>query len=586
MKKITLLFALLVASVGFSQTNIYQESFETTTNGSNYNTSVAEFSDGAGDFFTRTDGSDIGSYVEYAGADGSFYFGAMDLDGEGATLPVSLSTVSVDVTGLSSIDFVVLLAEDDDGSDQDWDADDYVHITYSLDGGASQNLLWVESEITSGSNGIPRLDTDFDGLGDGAEITSTFTQFSESIDVSGASSIMVTIEYNLNSGDEDLAIDNLRLVDGFAPQPNVTISSPADGDILAPGTTSTDLEFTGSNLPNDATFSVTVNGNTTTNATSPFTINTTNGTTYNVTIDVVSGGGSIANDQISFSVGDATQVADIAALRAGAEDGTFYQVTGEAVITYQQGFRNQKYVQDASGAILIDDTAGNISTSYNVGDGLTGLVGTLSSFNGMLQFVPAGDPGAATSTGNTVTPQILTISEFNTNFENYEAELVAFEDVTFTTADGVITFDNGDSYPIEDAGQNTTLVEALFNLEYTGDIVPTNAVNVVGLAGEENNGEYRIYPRDNDIDVTLSNTSFTNSDVVMYPNPVKGSLVSISINNADTFTVEVYNVLGKQVLKQTANNSTQLNTSGLKSGVYLVKITEGNQSLTKKLIVQ
>ncbi|SHE81566.1 Por secretion system C-terminal sorting domain-containing protein [Psychroflexus salarius] len=373
---------------------------------------------------------------------------------------------------------------------------------------------------------------------------------------------------------------------GGSNNPVVAISSPADTSILAPGTSSVDIEFAGQNLPNDATFSVTVNGNTTTNATSPFTINTTNGTTYNVTVDAVSGGGSVANDQISFSVGDATQVADIAALRAGAEDGTFYQVTGEAVITYQQGFRNQKYVQDASGAILIDDTAGNISTSYNVGDGLTGLVGTLSSFNGMLQFVPAGDPGAATSTGNTVTPQILTISEFNTNFENYEAELVAFEDVTFTTADGVITFDNGDSYPIEDAGQNTTLVEALFNLEYTGDIVPTNAVNVVGLAGEENNGEYRIYPRDNDIDVTLSNTSFTNSDVVMYPNPVKGNLVSISINNADTFTVEVYNVLGKQVLKQTANKSTQLNTAELNSGVYLVKITEGNQSLTKKLIVQ
>ncbi len=402
------------------------------------------------------------------------------------------------------------------------------------------------------------------------------------VDVSGDFTLKF---FNPDGG--QVAIDNVSWTafSGTAT-PSVSISAPSDGVELAPGTTSTDLEFAGLNLPNDATFSVTVNGNTTTNATSPFTINTTNGTTYNVTVDVVSGGGSVANDQISFSVGDATQVADIAALRAGAEDGTFYQVTGEAVITYQQGFRNQKYVQDASGAILIDDTAGNISTSYNVGDGLTGLVGTLSSFNGMLQFVPAGDPGAATSTGNTVNPQILTISEFNTNFENYEAELVAFEDVTFTTADGVITFDNGDSYPIEDAGQNTTLVEALFNLEYTGDIVPTNAVNVVGLAGEENNGEYRIYPRDNDIDVTLSNTSFTNSDVVMYPNPVKGSLVSISINNADTFTVEVYNVLGKQVLKQTANNSTQLNTSGLKSGVYLVKITEGNQSLTKKLIVQ
>ncbi|MGB2088413.1 MAG: T9SS type A sorting domain-containing protein [Psychroflexus salarius] len=280
------------------------------------------------------------------------------------------------------------------------------------------------------------------------------------------------------------------------------------------------------------------------------------------------------------------EVADLAALRNGATDGTFYKVPGEVVLTYQQSFRGQKYLQDATAGILIDDDPGAITSTYNVEDGITGLSGTLSSFNGMLQFNPDTDPGAATSTGNTVNPQILTISEFNTNFENYEAELVAFEDVTFTTADGVITFNDGDSYPIEDASQNTTLVEALFNLEYTGDIVPTNAVNVAGLAGEENNGEYRIYPRDNDIDVTLSNTSFTNSDVVFYPNPVKGNLVNISISNANTFTVEVYNVLGKQVLKQTANNSARLNTASLKSGVYLVKITEGNQSLTKKLVVQ
>ena len=280
------------------------------------------------------------------------------------------------------------------------------------------------------------------------------------------------------------------------------------------------------------------------------------------------------------------EVADLAALRNGATDGTFYKVTGEAVLTYQQSFRGQKYVQDASAGILIDDDPGAITSTYNVEDGITGLSGTLNSFNGMLQFNPDTDPGAATSTGNTVNPQILTISEFNTNFENYEGELVAFENVTFTTADGVITFDNGDAYPIEDAGQNSTLVEALFKLAYTGDIVPTNTVNVAGLAGEENNGEYRIYPRDNDIDVTLSNTSFTNSDVVLYPNPVKGNLVNISISNANTFTVEVYNVLGKQVLKQTANNSAQLNTASLKSGVYLVKITEGNQSLTKKLVVQ
>lgn len=280
------------------------------------------------------------------------------------------------------------------------------------------------------------------------------------------------------------------------------------------------------------------------------------------------------------------EVADLAALRNGATDGTFYKVTGEVVLTYQQDFRGQKYLQDATAGILIDDDPEAISTTYNIEDGITGLSGTLNSFNGMLQLNPDTDPGAATSTGNTVNPQILTITEFNTNFENYEAELVAFEDVTFTDADGIITFVNGDSYTIEDAGQNTTLVEALFNQAYTGVIIPTNAVNVAGLAGEENNGDYRIYPRDNDIDVTLSNTNFTNENISIYPNPTKGEIVNISIVDGTEFDVDVYSILGKRVLSQSAQNTARLNTSSLQSGVYLVKITQNNQSLTKKLVVQ
>lgn len=59
-----------------------------------YTTSVAEFSDldpasiySGYDYFLRTDGSDIGPNVAFTNRLGSYYFGAQDLDGEGATLP-------------------------------------------------------------------------------------------------------------------------------------------------------------------------------------------------------------------------------------------------------------------------------------------------------------------------------------------------------------------------------------------------------------------------------------------------------------------------------------------------------------------
>ena len=221
MKKLyTLFFITLISAYSFGQTIIYQENFETNTNGINYNTSVSEFTDfvppstAGGDFFIRTDETNIASYYNITGQEGSYYFGAMDLDGEGATLPLTLSTIVIDVTDLTNIDFSILLAEDDD-INQDWDNADYVHITYSIDGGASQNLIWVEGDETSGtaSNSTPRIDTNFNGTGDGDEITSVFTEYIRNISLSDNNNIQFFIEYNLNSGDEDLSIDNIRVTD-------------------------------------------------------------------------------------------------------------------------------------------------------------------------------------------------------------------------------------------------------------------------------------------------------------------------------------------------------------------------------------
>jgi hypothetical protein len=58
---------------------IFFEDFETDGNGTRYTTSVPEFTDGSGDFFTRTDGSDIGGFYSVTGFGDSFYFAAMDL---------------------------------------------------------------------------------------------------------------------------------------------------------------------------------------------------------------------------------------------------------------------------------------------------------------------------------------------------------------------------------------------------------------------------------------------------------------------------------------------------------------------------
>ncbi len=97
-----------------------------------------------------------------------------------------------------------------------------------------------------------------------------------------------------------------------------------------------------------------------------------------------------------------TQVSDLAGLRS-AQEGEAITVTGEIILTYKQSFRNAKVFQDASAGIYVDDNSGVITTSYDLGDGVSGLTGTLSSYNGLLQLTPISDAGAASSTGNVIT---------------------------------------------------------------------------------------------------------------------------------------------------------------------------------------
>ena len=49
--------------------------------------------------------------------------------------------------------------------------------------------------------------------------------------------------------------------------------------------------------------------------------------------------------------------------------------------------------------------------------------------------------------------------------------------------------------------------------------------------------------------------------------------------------VAVFDVLGKQVINTTLTGE-RLNIAALTSGVYIVKINQGNASITKKLVVK
>ena len=69
-----------------------------------------------------------------------------------------------------------------------------------------------------------------------------------------------------------------------------------------------------------------------------------------------------------------------------------------------------------------------------------------------------------------------------------------------------------------------------------------------------------------------------------YPNPFENA-VKLNFNNSTARTIAVYNALGELVYyEETKSTSTELNTEAFTSGIYFVKVTEGDQSSTLRMI--
>ncbi|MEM7504999.1 MAG: hypothetical protein AAF417_23455, partial [Pseudomonadota bacterium] len=225
---------------------IFEESFETDGLGTRYTLSNAEFHTATStindDFFGRTNGATLASVaftssVTYAGPLGSFYFAANDTD-EGAvtshTRTIDFNTI--DITGFTSLEFSGLFAEDDfTNGFEDWDTDTRVYVEVSIDGGAFSKVLQFAA---TGTNTAPRLDTDFDGVGDGTILTDTFQSFSANISGTGSTLDVRVVLENLNLNDEDIAFDNLQ-VTGTPPPANLVTSfvsgvdESIEGDVAA-----------------------------------------------------------------------------------------------------------------------------------------------------------------------------------------------------------------------------------------------------------------------------------------------------------------------------------------------------------------
>lgn len=82
--------------------------------------------------------------------------------------------------------------------------------------------------------------------------------------------------------------------------------------------------------------------------------------------------------------------------------------------------------------------------------------------------------------------------------------------------------------------------------------------------------------------LSVANTTLENA-ITMHPNPVK-NILNIELKNKENTRVEIYDVLGKNVFRKNINSYDRLNLQSLKTGVYILRLTQDHATISKRLI--
>lgn len=249
MKQLFTILTTLTFFISFTsaQTNLWTEDFETDGEGTRY-TNSNTFRDGTADYYTRTDGDNPSISVTggpYVTSDGDFYFAGEDMDdngGDGNAFKVFTKT-GIDITGYTNLNFKGLFG----GGTGGWDvADDQVLVEAQINGGGYTRILSFKQDGSSGSNFNSPLaqDIDGDGLGEGAVLTATLTDFTGAI-VGTGTTLDIRITSQCNSGSEEFAFDFLR-VEGLLPSsdPEIDVQSSTATSIPDGDTTPSTAEET------------------------------------------------------------------------------------------------------------------------------------------------------------------------------------------------------------------------------------------------------------------------------------------------------------------------------------------------------
>ena len=200
----------LVWAHGTEASILLLETFETEGLGTRY-LATNSFTDGANDYFIRTDGNSGASGIPaYSNYGGTLFWAAEDIDS--TDNPSGEAFLDFSGINLSGFDSFQISLDIGAGSTTNFDSvDDFVFVQYRVDAGSWQTALAFQNDGQT-FNSAMRQDVDFDGIGEGLLLGTALQTFTSVPFASSGSLLDLRIDTVVNGDGEAVAFDNIQVV--------------------------------------------------------------------------------------------------------------------------------------------------------------------------------------------------------------------------------------------------------------------------------------------------------------------------------------------------------------------------------------
>lgn len=249
-------------------------------------------------------------------------------------------------------------------------------------------------------------------------------------------------------------------------------------------------------------------------------------------------------------------------------------------------------------SMAVSDGSASTGNIYNVGNTASEerAFGTLADGT----TIPAFGAVFTNNSGNTVSKIAI-----QTKMEQWResSDATVNETVAFSYSLNATGLNDGTWTPVTVLDLKEKLTSATTNLAVNGNLASnytllSNIISGINWANGTNlwikwsdaneagnNGLYAIDNFSLSISEVLGVKPNTITGLNIYPNPVTNGKVYITSKNDSNKEVVIFDETGKKAL-QTTISSNELNVSSLTPGIFIIKITSGDESSTRKLIIK